>query len=138
MKILHIFDDYGTPGEKALPGIGSVPSVVYYLAKYSAKKGHDLTILERGHDKNDPEAEFINGVRYVRLRADKLPAAPYELIKSPAGLARLLRDGFDVAVKMSRFLKEGEFDVIHVHFPFASTILINMNRGLRELSLIHI
>jgi len=132
MKILHIFDDYGTPGEKALPGIGSVPSVVYYLAKYSAKKGRDLTILERGHDKNDPEAEFINGVRYVRLRADKLPAAPYELIKSPAGLARLLRDGFDVAVKTSRFLKENEFDVIHVHFPFASTILINMNRGLRE------
>ena len=31
MKILHIFDDYGTPGEKALAGEGSIPTVVYYL-----------------------------------------------------------------------------------------------------------
>ncbi|MHC1568767.1 MAG: glycosyltransferase family 4 protein [Candidatus Syntropharchaeia archaeon] len=131
MKILHIFDDYGTPGERALAGIGSVPSVVYYLAKYTAKN-HDVTILERGHDKNDPEVEFINGVRYVRLRADKLSAAPYELIKSPFGLARLLRDGFDLAVKTSRFLKENEFDVIHVHFPFASSILVSKNKKLRK------
>ena len=28
MKILHIFDDYGTPGERALAGEGSVPTVV--------------------------------------------------------------------------------------------------------------
>jgi len=32
MKILHIFDDYGTPGERALAGGGSVPTVVYYLS----------------------------------------------------------------------------------------------------------
>jgi len=32
MKILHIFDDYGTPGERALAGEGSVPTVVYYLS----------------------------------------------------------------------------------------------------------
>lgn len=33
MKILHIFDDYGTPGERALAGEGSVPTVVYYIEK---------------------------------------------------------------------------------------------------------
>ena len=32
MKILHIFDDYGTPGERALAEEGSVPTVVYYLS----------------------------------------------------------------------------------------------------------
>jgi len=32
MKILHIFDDYGTPRERALAGEGSVPTVVYYLS----------------------------------------------------------------------------------------------------------
>jgi len=32
MKILHIFDDYGTPGERVLAGEGSVPTVVYYLS----------------------------------------------------------------------------------------------------------
>ena len=131
MKILHIFDDYGTPGERALAGEGSVPTVVYYLAKYAAEKGHDVTILERDFG-TLPKEEKIDGIRYIRINADKLPAAPYKLIKSPVGLAKLLRDGFDVAVKTSRFLKENEFDVVHVHFPFALTILINMNRGLRE------
>jgi len=131
MKILHIFDDYGTPGERALAGEGSVPTVVYYLAKYAAEKGHDVTILERDFGAL-PKEEEIDGIRYIRINADKLPAAPYKLIKSPAGLAKLLRDGFDVAAKINRFLKENEFDVVHVHFPFASTILINMNRGLRD------
>ncbi len=132
MKILHIFDDYGTPGEKALPGIGSVPSVVYYLAKYTAKKGHDVTVLERGHDKNDPEEEYLDGVRYVRIRADKLPAAPYKLIKSPTGLMRLFSDGVSMALKINEFLKKEDFDIVHVHFPFAACILININRKIRE------
>jgi|GEM_PF-5598758 len=105
MKILHIFDDYGTPGERALAGEGSVPTVVYYLAKYAAEKGHDVTILERDFG-TLPKEEEIDGIRYIRINADKLPAAPYELIKSPVGLTKLLRDGFDVAVKTSRFLKE--------------------------------
>ena len=130
MKILHIFDDYGTPGERALAGQGSVPTVVYYLAKYAAKK-HDVTIIERDHGKL-PREEFIDGIRYLRIRADKLPAAPYKLIKSFSGLTKLILDGFDIAKKINRIIAEEEFDVIHVHFPFASTILVSMNRKLGE------
>jgi|Deesub1362A_J573_1020465.scaffolds.fasta_scaffold00052_91 glycosyltransferase involved in cell wall biosynthesis len=132
MKILQIFDDYGTPGEKALPGIGSVPSVVYYLAKYTAKKGHNVTILERGHDKNDPEEEYIHDVRYVRIRAEKLPAAPYKLIKSPNGFMHLFSDSVSMAFKINKFLKKENFDVIHVHFPFAACILVNLNIKIGE------
>jgi glycosyltransferase involved in cell wall biosynthesis len=133
MKILHIFDDYGTPGEKALPGIGSVPSVVYYLAKYTAKKGHDVTILERGHDKNDPDEEYIDGIGYVRLRAEKLPAAPYKLIKSPTGLMRLFSDSMRMALKIDGYIKNNnDFDVVHVHFPFSACMLVNINRRVRE------
>lgn len=130
MKILHIFDDYGTPGEKALPGIGSVPTVVYYLAKYTAKKGHDVTILERGHDKNDSEEEYIDGIRYVRIRAEKLPAPPYKLIKSPAGLMRLFSDSVSMALKINEFIKKEDFDVVHVHFPFAALILASINENI--------
>ena len=131
MRVLHIFDDYGIPGERAFPGKGSVSSIVYYLARYIIEKGYDVTILERDHGKR-PRTEYIDGIKYVRIGADKLPAAPYELIKSPTGLAKLLRDGFDVANKINKFLKEEDFDVIHVHFPFASSILVNVNRKLRE------
>jgi len=33
MRIIHVYDGH----EKVFPGEGSVPSVVYYLAKYAAK-----------------------------------------------------------------------------------------------------
>jgi len=130
MKILHIFDNYGTPSARALPGEGSVPSIVYYLARYTAEKGHDLTILERDFG-TLPREEKIGRIRYIRITADKIPAAPYELIKNPKGVIKLVGDGFDIAGKTNRFLKENDFDIIHVHFPFASSILITINRGLR-------
>ena len=131
MKILHIFDDYGTPGERALAGQGSVPTVVYYLAKHAVAKGHSVTVLERDH-KVLPREEFIDGIRYVRISADKLPAAPYRLIKSARGLVKLARDSLDVARKINKFLKKEHFDVIHVHFPFAACILVTLNRCVRE------
>lgn len=131
MKVLHIFDDYGEPGRKALPGNGSVSEVVYHIAKYAAKNGHDVTIMERDFGVL-PEEEVIDSIRYVRINAGKLPAAPYVLIKSPAGLLRLIRDGFDVAGKINRILKREEFDIIHVHFPFAASIVVGMQRNLRE------
>lgn len=131
MEILHIFDDYGTPGERALSGEGSVPTVVYYLAKYAAQKGHDVTVMERDFGEL-PKEEEIDGIKYVRFDSGKLPKAPYELIKSPTGMAKLVRDGFDVAGKVNRFVKENDFDVVHAHFPFASSVLVNLNRGLRD------
>lgn len=130
LKILHVFDDYGTPGERALAGQGSVPTVVYYLAKYAAER-HDVTILERDHGKL-PKEEFIDGIRYVRISADKLPAAPYKLIRSFNGLAKLFTDAFVVARKENKFITKEDFDVIHVHFPFASSVLVNLNRKLRD------
>ncbi|MCS7138833.1 MAG: glycosyltransferase family 4 protein [Crenarchaeota archaeon] len=130
MRILHIFDDYGTPGERALAGQGSVPTAVYYLAKCMAEK-HDVTILERDHGVLLKE-EFIDGIRYVRINAERLPRAPYELIKSPSGVLKLLRDGFNVARKINRFLEKEDFDIIHVHFPFASSILVNLRKDIRK------
>ena len=130
MKILHIFDGYGGPGERALPHMPSVAKVVYYLAKYASKK-HQVTVLERG-GKEETTEEFLEGIRYVRVKQKELPAPPYKLIKNLNGLRCLLFDAMKMALKLNGFLKKEDFDVIHVHFPFASTILINMNRGLRE------
>jgi len=130
MKILHVFDDYGTPGERVLAGQGSVPTVVYYLAKYAARR-HDVTVLERDHGIL-PKEEFIDGIRYVRIDADKLPAAPYKLVKSFSGLTKLVWDAFGVARKIDKFIAREDFDVVHVHFPFASSILVNLNMKLRD------
>lgn len=133
MRILHVFDGYGTPGERALAGEGSVPSAVYYIAKYAAER-HDVTILERDNGCL-PREELAGGIRYFRIRADKLPAPPYRLIKSPRGLAALALDSVNVARKIGEFLKEEDFDIIHFHFPFASSILVSTRRGLGEKSI---
>jgi glycosyltransferase involved in cell wall biosynthesis len=61
-----------------------------------------------------------------------LPAAPYRLVKSLRGLVRLARDALDVARKVNNFLEEEDFDVVHVHFPFASSILVSLSKELRE------
>lgn len=45
MKILHIFDDYGTLGEKALPGEGSILTVIYFITEYAAEKGDKIREL---------------------------------------------------------------------------------------------
>jgi glycosyltransferase involved in cell wall biosynthesis len=133
MRILHVFDDYGTPGERALAGQGSVSTVVYYLAKYASKR-HEVTILERDHGVM-PREEIIDGIRYFRIDAGKLSAAPYRLISSFGGLVTLFKDALAVARKINRFVLKEEFDVVHFHFPFASSILVSFNRELRRMSI---
>ncbi|MFN3805384.1 MAG: glycosyltransferase family 4 protein, partial [Pyrobaculum sp.] len=128
MRILHVFDDYYTPGERALAGQGSIPTAVYYLAKYAAER-HDVTILERG--KALPEEEYIDGIRYVRIKKDRLPAPPYNLIKTPAGLMTLVRDSVDMARRIAKHLKREDYDIIHFHFPFAAAIL-TLDRDIRK------
>lgn len=131
MKILHIYDS--DRGEKALAGASSPSTVVFYISKYLAEKGHDITVLERKYVETDPSVEYIDGMKFVRLEAKKRADIPYkEMKKFPFGLLRLILDGFEFAAKINRFLKKEDFDVIHVHFPFAANVLINLNRRIRE------
>ncbi len=132
MKILHIVDGYGgNPRERVLPGEGSVPSVVYHLAKHTAESGHDVTILERDF-KELPKTDKIDGINYLRISAEGLPASPYQLIKHPIWLAKLIEDSINIARKINGVLKINDFSVVHAHFPFAINILISLNRELRE------
>jgi glycosyltransferase involved in cell wall biosynthesis len=131
MKILHIYDS--DRGEKALAGESSPSTVVFYISKYLAEKGQDITVLERKYIETDPPVEYIDGVKFVRLEAKKRADIPFkEMKKFPFGPLRLILDGIEFAVKINRFLKENDFDVIHVHFPFAANVLINLNRRIRE------
>ena len=67
MKVLHIFDDYGEPGRVALLGNGSVSEVVYYLARCTAAKGHEVTVLERDHG-TLPEEELIDIEQFAKTK----------------------------------------------------------------------
>ena len=61
-----------------------------------------------------------------------LASIPYKEVRSPLGLCRLILDRSVLALKFNKVLKTENFDVVHVHFPFASSILVNLNKKLRN------
>jgi len=126
MKILQIYDGDGIVGPE-----GSVSSVVFHLSRCLSKFGHNITVLERGQVKN-PYLEK-DGIRSIQINLKKLATLPYKEIKKfPTRLMRLTLDRTLLALKFNKFLKKEDFDVIHVHFPFASSILVTINRKLRD------
>jgi len=124
MKILQVYET-----GILKPG-ASVANVVFYLSKYLSKKGCEVVVLERGEGGN-PYLEK-EGVKVIQVKCENLASIPYNEVKSPLGLCRLILDRTSLALEFNKVLRAENFDVIHVHFPFASNILINMNRGLRE------
>lgn len=108
MRILQVFDGYGLPGERTSVGQGSIPTVVYCLAKYARERGHDVTAIERDLGSLSAEEE----IRYVRIRAKKLPKAPYE----PKQSLGLIRDhiGLLTLRSLKELLRIHEYEVIKV------------------------
>jgi len=132
MRIIHVYDGH----ERVFPGEGSVPSVVYQIAKYTAEKGHDVTVLERKWEGLDYKEE-IDGIKFERFDLKICSNVSnkeivYEQIKKPSGALRLIMDRVLFALKANNYLKKNDFDIVHVHLPFAANVLINLNRKLRE------
>jgi glycosyltransferase involved in cell wall biosynthesis len=130
MKIIHVYDGH----ERVLPGEGSVPTVVYYIAKYTAKKGHDVTVLERKWTRTDYQDE-VDKIKFVRFDLNicsniSNKEIVYDQIRKPIGALRFISDRFMFALKTNEYLKKDEFDILHVHLPFAANILVNINRKL--------
>jgi hypothetical protein len=62
LKIIYFYEGH----ERVLPGQGSVPSVVFNLAKTAIKLKHKVTVVERRWIYT-PKTEDINGIFYVRF-----------------------------------------------------------------------
>ena len=132
MRIIHVYDGH----ERVFPGEGSTPSVVYYVAKYTAKKGYDVTVLERRW-KDLPYEEEIEGIKFIRYDVNVCSnisnkELPHDAIKNPFKLSKFILDRFIFALKANKYLKENNFDIIHVHVPFAANFLIHLNKSLRN------
>ena len=133
MRIVHIYDGH----EMIFPiEEGSPASIAFELAKHAVKEGHDVTILERGWRGLSHE-EDIQGVKIKRIDlkiGSDIPykEVPYREIQKPQGLIRLVLDRIDFALKANKFLMQNDFDVIHVHLPFAANVLVTVNKKLRE------
>ena len=120
MRILHIYDELIR---------GSIYSIVVDLSKHLAKKGHNVTILIRGEES---DCEDIENVKIIWLKSRKIADIPYMEENRLFGPLRMFLDFFFVWTKVNRFLKKNDFDIIHVHTPFSSNILVTLNRELRK------
>ena len=132
MKVVHLYDGH----ERVHDGRGSVPNVVWHLARETAAAGHEVTVLERRWDGLDATAEH-DGVAFHRLDlatgADEpWTRVPYEQVTSPVGLARLVGDRTNFARRALGYLRRTDFDLLHVHLPFAASVLAAIAPPLRE------
>lgn len=130
MKIVHIYDGH----ERVAVGQGSVPTIVYNLAKYTAREGHEVVVLERRWSGLSKEEE-VDGISFRRINlrmGSNIPCAevPYNQIKSLPGITRLIANKIEFAFKALGHLKRESFDVVHAHLPFAANVLVTLNNGL--------
>jgi len=113
------------------PG-ASVGFVVLNLSKCLSKFGCEVTILERGDGRQKNPYLEGTGVREIQVNVKNLASIPYKEVRSPLGLCRLILDRTSLALEFNKVLKAEDFDVIHVHFPFASSMLVSKNKNLRK------
>lgn len=131
MNILHIYDDYGP-----VLGGGSAPTVVLNLSRHMVRLGAEVSIIERKNREEDCYIEHIDGIKFIRIEAKKrVPCPLIALNENPIlGPFRFILDCIEFAVKVNKYLngKEDNFDIIHIHFPFATSVLVILNRKLRR------
>lgn len=123
MHIAHVYDGH----EKVDDGQGSVPSVVWNLARQTATAGHEVTVLER-HWNGLPKFEKSHGVAFQRFplrtgSTEPWTDIPYNMINKPTGALHLGIDRTNFALKAHRRLRTLDPDIVHVHLPFAANIL---------------
>ncbi|MCX8000799.1 MAG: glycosyltransferase family 4 protein, partial [Leptospiraceae bacterium] len=132
MRVLHVYDGH----ERVYPGEGSVPSIVYELSRTLVKEGIEVTILERRWEgtKYREEIDGINFERFdLKISSNKSnEEIVAREIKKFTGLFKFIIDRAVFALKANKFLNKNKFDIIHVHLPFASNILVNINKNLRR------
>ena len=132
MKILYVYDGF----ERVFPGEGSVSSIIFNIAKYTAAKGHDVTILERRWEGLDYREE-VEGIKFERINlsiGSSIPRKedPYNVFKNPVKLLRFILDKTVFALKALRYLKKNNFDIVYVYQPYTAVILVTISRELRK------
>ncbi|WP_254538272.1 glycosyltransferase family 4 protein [Halomarina litorea] len=132
MRVVHLYDGH----EQVYEGRGSVPGVVWNVARETAAAGHDVAVLERRWA-GLPATARHEGVRFDRLDlrtgADEpWTDVPYQQVTSARGLLELVADRTNFARVAHRRLRALEFDVLHVHLPFAANVLATLAPGLRD------
>lgn len=132
MKVVHLYDGH----EQVYRGRGSVPGVVWNVARETAGAGHDVTVIERQWDgllgREERRGVTIKRVNLPTGADEPWERVPYEMVRSKAGILRLVGDRSLFGVRALLTLLTTEFDVLHVHLPFAANVALTVAPWLRE------
>lgn len=132
MHVVHLYDGH----EMVYDGRGSVPGVVWNLARETVERGHDVTVIERqwrGLDvATEHERVVFHRVPLATGSAEPWSELPYEMVSTPGGAARLVVDRTNFARASLSLLSHHSPDVIHVHLPFAANVLATVAPRVRD------
>lgn len=121
MNIVHV-----SGGELRIPvekGGGS-EGYVLNISKRLSRTGHNVIILDRKYLPADPDVEYIDGVKIVRLVARKFTGFNPTI--------NLTLNYISFACQVRKYLAKAEFDVIHVHVSITGLFLAIMSPNLRQ------
>jgi glycosyltransferase involved in cell wall biosynthesis len=98
------------------PSVGGVQSHIMGLAVQLKELGHEVIIVTKEMDREDPGVEYPGGVRRVEAKRLTLP----EHVLAPPNPDDL-----------RRLLKQEDFDVVHAHHAFTPTPLLSLDAARR-------
>lgn len=125
MNILQV----GTGGIKIPPQkYGGTEFYLYRISKDIVGAGHNVTILDIKESKAGPDIESIDGIKFVRLHTKRLSAPSRSFI---VGYIKARIDTALFALKVSRYMKKSDFDIIHLYGTLIGLIFTFLNRKLR-------
>ena len=125
MNILQV----GTGAIKIPPGkYGGVELYIYCISKHMVSAGHNVTVVDIKESKADPDIEYIDGIKFVRLHT-KTAGIPSRSFIVGYIMSRINTALF--ALKANSYIKKGDFDIIHLHSTLIGLILTSLNRKLR-------
>lgn len=132
MKVVHLYDGH----EKIYEGKGSLPRIIWNIARRTTARGHDVTVLERQW-RGLQRKSTHEGVNFRRLRLrtgsdEPWDEVPYEMVTSLSGSARLIADRVNFAIRALLTLRDIEFDILHVYLPFAANVIVSLTPRYRN------
>ncbi len=136
LKSMNIIQVAGGEARIPVDKGGGIETFIFNLSRELARLGHDVTILDRKYSQNEPVAEYVDGVRIVRLHA---PRFDFIVAKRPAGLNGYLSLVCQVLnqlvfiIWINSYLKKvKDLDIVHMHISLGALALAMLNRRIRS------
>jgi glycosyltransferase involved in cell wall biosynthesis len=103
---------------------GGIEAYILHLSKSLSKAGHNVVILDRKYFPADPDVEYIDGVKIVRLIAKRFP-------RFNSTISFVLNQ-IIFAYRVKKYLAKADFDILQVHHSVIGLTLAITGRNLRN------